>query len=150
MPGSGDSIQALKAGVMEIPDLVVLNKSDLPGARAARSELAQVLRLAEPERRPGLVETSAQTGEGVEALWDAIVARRDALERSGALAERRRRSLEREVLGLAVGARRPRARATRSRGATTCARCSSVSPRASSIRCAAVGEVLERVYGIRE
>ncbi len=59
MPGSGDSIQALKAGIMEIPDLVVLNKSDLPAASAARSELEQVLRLAEPERRPGLVETSA-------------------------------------------------------------------------------------------
>ena len=53
MPGSGDSIQALKAGVMEIPDLVVLNKSELPGAKAARAELAQVLRLAEPARAPG-------------------------------------------------------------------------------------------------
>ena len=102
MPGSGDSIQALKAGIMEIPDVVVLNKSDQPGADAAHRELAQVLRLAEPAARPGLHDTSARTGDGVEALWAAIAARRDALDRSGALAGRRRTGLEREVLGLAA------------------------------------------------
>jgi LAO/AO transport system kinase len=102
MPGSGDSIQALKAGIMEIPDLVVLNKSDQPGADVAHRDLAQVLRLAEAGTRPGLYDTSARTGDGVEALWAAIVARRDELARSGALAERRRASLEREVLGLAA------------------------------------------------
>ena len=123
MPGSGDSIQALKAGVMEIPDVVVLNKSDLEGAGAARSELAQVLRLAEPEQRPALVETSVKTGVGIEALWDAIVARRGELERSGALVERRRASLEREVLGLA-SARAARRLEDALAGATTCARCS--------------------------
>jgi LAO/AO transport system kinase len=102
MPGSGDSIQALKAGIMEIPDIVVLNKSDQPGSAAARRELAQVLRLASPDRRPELLDTSALEGAGIGALWTAIVARREALERSGALAERRRASLEREVLGLAA------------------------------------------------
>jgi LAO/AO transport system kinase len=102
MPGSGDSIQALKAGIMEIPDLVVLNKADQPGADVAHRELAQVLRLADAETRPGLYDTSGRTGEGVEALWAAIVARRDALASSGALDERRRASLEREVLGLAA------------------------------------------------
>jgi LAO/AO transport system kinase len=147
MPGSGDSIQALKAGVMEIPDLVVLNKSDLPAARAARSELLQVLRLAEPERRPGLVETSAQTGEGVEALWQAIVARREALELSGELVERRRLSLEREVLGLAA------ARAARGLADSVAGRddlralLARVSAReVDPLR--AVAEVLERVYGV--
>jgi LAO/AO transport system kinase len=148
MPGSGDSIQALKAGIMEIPDLVVLNKSDLPAARAARSELVQVLRLAEPERRPALVETSAQTGDGIEAMWRAIVERRDALERSGALAERRRLGLEREVLGLAA------ARAARGLAETVAGRddlrellARVASREVDPLR--AVDEVLERVYGIR-
>ncbi len=149
MPGSGDSIQALKAGVMEIPDLVVLNKMDLEGAQAARSELAQVLRLAEPELRPALVETSGRTGEGVEELWNELVARRDALARSGALAERRRRSLEREVLGLAS------ARAARRLEGALAGR---DDLRALLDRVAAreldplraVAEVLDRVYGIRE
>jgi LAO/AO transport system kinase len=149
MPGSGDSIQALKAGVMEIPDLVVLNKTDLEGAQAARSELAQVLRLAEPELRPALVETSGRTGEGVEELWNELVARRDARARSGALAERRRRSLEREVLGLAS------ARAARRLEGALAGR---DDLRALLDRVAAreldplraVAEVLDRVYGIRE
>jgi LAO/AO transport system kinase len=149
MPGSGDSIQALKAGVMEIPDLVVLNKTDLEGAQAARSELAQVLRLAEPELRPALVETSGRTGEGVEELWNELVARRDALARSGALAERRRRSLEREVLGLAS------ARAARRLEGALAGR---DDLRALLDRVAAreldplraVAEVLDSVYGIRE
>jgi LAO/AO transport system kinase len=147
MPGSGDSIQALKAGVMEIPDLVVLHKCDLPGADAARAELEQVLRLAERERRPALIETSARTGDGVEALWQALVARRDALEQSGALAERRRVSLEREVLGLA-GARAAR-RITESADGRDDLRAllDRVAAReVDPIR--AVGEVLERVYGI--
>jgi LAO/AO transport system kinase len=148
MPGSGDSIQALKAGVMEIPDLVVLNKSDLPTAGAARSELRQALRLAEPERRPALVETSAQTGAGVEALWEAIVARREALDASGGLAVRRRLSLEREVLGLAA------ARAARALTDSVAGRddlqalLARVAAREiDPLR--AVGEVLERVYGIK-
>ena len=149
MPGSGDSIQALKAGVMEIPDLVVLNKSDLPGARSARSELAQVLRLADAGARPPLIETSAQTGDGVEALWDGIVARRAELERTGALAERRRASLEREVLGLAA------ARAARGIEDALSGRedLRSLLDRVAArevdpVR--AVAEVLDRVYGIRE
>jgi LAO/AO transport system kinase len=149
MPGSGDSIQALKAGVMEIPDVVVLNKSDLDGAVAARSELAQVLRLAEPEQRPALVETSAQTGAGVEALWDAIVARRAELEHSGALAERRRASLEREVLGL-VSARAARRLEDELAGRDDLrALLDRVAARElDPLR--AVAEVLDRVYGIQE
>jgi LAO/AO transport system kinase len=147
MPGSGDSIQALKAGIMEIPDLVVLNKSDQPGASAARRELAQVLRLADDERRPSLHDTNARSGEGVEALWAAIVARREALARSGALAERRRASLEREVLGLAA------ARASRRLAETVSGRADlrELLDRVTARELdplQAVGEVLERVYGI--
>jgi LAO/AO transport system kinase len=147
MPGSGDSIQALKAGVMEIPDLIVLNKSDLPGASAARRELVQVLRLAEAERRPALVDTSAQTGAGVEALWDELTTRRAALESTGALAERRRTSLEREVLGLAA------ARAARQLEQTVSG-CDDLRELLARVAAReldplrAVSEVLARVYGI--
>jgi LAO/AO transport system kinase len=149
MPGSGDSIQALKAGVMEIPDLVVLNKADLEGAKAARSELAQVLRLAEPESRPALIETSGRTGEGVEALWTEIVTRREALVHSGALAERRRRSLEREVLGLASARAARRLEDALSGRDDLRALLDRVSARElDPLR--AVAEVLDRVYGIRE
>src|SRR5262249_32253758 len=102
MPGSGDAIQALKAGIMEIPDIVVLNKSDQPTAAAALRELGQALRLAEPGERPSLLETPGPSGEGVAGRWAALTARRDTLEAPGALAERRRASLEREVLGLAA------------------------------------------------
>jgi LAO/AO transport system kinase len=143
MPGSGDSIQALKAGIMEIPDIVVLNKSDLPGASAARRELVQVLRHADPP----LLDTSALDGSGVVGLWDAIVTCRDALERSGALAERRRASLEREVLGLAA------ARAARELAATVSGRddLRALLDRVSARELdplEAVSLVLERVYGI--
>jgi LAO/AO transport system kinase len=149
MPGSGDSIQALKAGVMEIPDVVVLNKSDLDGAGAARSELAQVLRLAEPEQRPALVETSVQTGAGIEALWDAIVARRAGLERSGALAERRRAGLEREVLGL-VSARAARRLADELAGRDDLRTLLDRVTARELDPLRAVAEVLDRVYGIQE
>jgi LAO/AO transport system kinase len=149
MPGSGDSIQALKAGVMEIPDLVVLNKADLEGAKAARSELAQVLRLAEPESRPALIETSGRTGEGVENLWTEIVARRDTLAHSGALAERRRRSLEREVLGLASARAARRLQDALSGRDDLRALLDRVTARElDPLR--AVAEVLDRIYGIRE
>jgi LAO/AO transport system kinase len=149
MPGSGDSIQALKAGIMEIPDLVVLNKSDLPAASAARSELRQILRLAEPDQRPALVDTSAPTGDGVEVLWQTIVGRRHALELSGALAERRRLSLEREVLGLAAArAARRLADSVAERDDLRALLDQVAAREVDPLR--AVGEVLERVYGIRE
>jgi LAO/AO transport system kinase len=135
--------------VMEIPDLVVLNKSDLDGAKAARSELAQVLRLAEPAERPALVETSARSGAGVEALWDEIVARREALERSGALAERRRVSLEREVLGIASARAARRLEQALSGRDDLRSLLDRVAARElDPLR--AVAEVLDRVYGIHE
>ncbi|MEO9175043.1 MAG: methylmalonyl Co-A mutase-associated GTPase MeaB [Gaiellales bacterium] len=147
MPGSGDSIQALKAGIMEIPDIVVLNKADQPGASAARRELVAVLRLADPERRPELLDTTAQDGTGVPALWDAIVTCRGALERTGALTERRRANLEREVLGLAA------ARASRALEASVAGRddLRALLDRVGARELdplEAVSLVLEQVYGI--
>ena len=63
MPGSGDSIQALKAGIMEIPDVIVLNKADHPAIERTRAELAQVLSLADPERRPAVDRDRRHTAE---------------------------------------------------------------------------------------
>jgi LAO/AO transport system kinase len=101
MPGSGDSIQALKAGIMEIPDLIVVNKADHPQADRLRGELRQVLGLADRARRPPVVETRATDGYGIAELWKRISAHRKALEADGLLEERRRRNLEHEVFELA-------------------------------------------------
>src|SRR3954470_11402414 len=76
MPGSGDSIQALKAGVMEIPDIIVVNKADHPQTNHLRTELRQVLTMAERDQRPPVVETRAVDGYGVPELWDAVLAHR--------------------------------------------------------------------------
>lgn len=105
VPGSGDAIQALKAGVMEIPDVITVTKADLPGAPAALGDVQGVVGLeSDAARRPAVLATSATTGEGVEELWSAVLARREALERDGTLALRRRRMAEAEVVALA-GAR---------------------------------------------
>ncbi len=102
MPGSGDSIQALKAGVMEIPDIICINKADHPRLDRLRAELKQVLGLADPAERPLVVETTAIDGSGVPELWEAVCGHRDRLAASGGLEARRRAQLEREVLTLAA------------------------------------------------
>ncbi len=101
MPGSGDSIQALKAGIMEIPDLIVLNKADNPQVNLLRSELKQVLTMADKDQRPPVIETRATDGYGVPELWRRVLAHQEQLAESGALEERRRANLKREVFALA-------------------------------------------------
>ena len=104
MPGSGDSIQALKAGVMEIPDVIVVNKSDHPLTDTMIREIRGVLSLAPHGGwRVPIVKTEASRGEGTEELADAIEAHRAHIESEGTLAERRRRNLMNEVLALAAG-----------------------------------------------
>jgi len=89
-PGWGDSMQASKAGLLEVADVFVINKADRPGAREARRDLEQMLDLARPGAwRPEIVDTTATAGEGVAALWQAVARHRDHLERSGQLAVRR-------------------------------------------------------------
>ena len=87
-PGSGDSVQAIKAGVMEIPDVVAMTKCDLPGTDAFRSELRLALSI-DPDRAPLLVEVEAPAGRGVAELWEAVQAARDALGADGIAARRR-------------------------------------------------------------
>jgi len=101
MPGSGDSVQALKAGVMEIPDVIVLNKSDHASAAITLAELRQAVSLG-AEAGPPIVSTRASDGNGVDVLWRTIEEHREALKQSGELELRRRENLRRELLDLAA------------------------------------------------
>jgi LAO/AO transport system kinase len=103
IPGSGDSIQALKAGVMEIPDIIVVNKSDHPLTDTMIREIRGVLTLAPQEGwHVPIVKTEALRGEGVEALAAKLAEHRAHVEAEGTLSERRRRNLMSEVLGIAT------------------------------------------------
>jgi LAO/AO transport system kinase len=109
MPGSGDSIQALKAGVMEIPDVIVVNKSDHPLTDTMIREIRGVLSLGPQEGwRVPIVKTEASRGEGITELADALRAHREHIESEGTLEERRRRNLMNEVMALATGRLRRR------------------------------------------
>src|SRR2546421_2246919 len=105
MPGSGDSVQALKAGIMEIPDVIAINKLDHPAAKTMLNEVRSILALdTESDWRPPIVLTEATRGENVPELWQKIEAHRAYLEESGQLDERRRRNLA--GAGFAVAAAR--------------------------------------------
>jgi LAO/AO transport system kinase len=107
-PGSGDSVQALKAGVMEIPDVIAVNKADQPRAGVLVRDVRGTLALAPPPRgwQVPVIATDAHGGTGVEELEAAIDAHREALAASGELAERRRRNLRSEVIALAAARQR--------------------------------------------
>jgi LAO/AO transport system kinase len=97
-PGWGDSMQANKAGLLEVADLFVVNKADRPGAREARRDLEQMLDLSMTgDWRPPVVETVAATGEGVDELWVEVARHRALLAASGRLATRRRDRLAQEL-----------------------------------------------------
>jgi GTPase len=102
MPGSGDSVQALKAGIMEIPDVIAINKMDHPAAKTMLNEVRSILGLdKDREWRPPIVLTEATRGENVPELWEKLVDHRTFLESSGQLEERRRRNLASEVFSVA-------------------------------------------------
>jgi LAO/AO transport system kinase len=101
MPGSGDSVQALKAGIMEIPDVIAVNKMDHPAAKTMLNEVRSIVGLAEPERRPPILLTDALRGENVPELWEKLAEHRAGLEQDGRLEERRRENLAREVFAVA-------------------------------------------------
>ena len=102
MPGSGDSIQALKAGIMEIPDVIAINKMDHPAAKTMLNEVRSVLSL-DKERtwKPPIVLTEAVRGEHVPELWEQVEAHRAFLESDGLLEEQRRKNLAGEVFAVA-------------------------------------------------
>ena len=102
MPGSGDSIQALKAGIMEIPDVIAVNKMDHPAAKTMLNEVRSVLSLdKEREWKPPIVLTEAMRGENVDTLWEKVEAHRAFLESEGLLEQRRRENLAGEVFAVA-------------------------------------------------
>jgi LAO/AO transport system kinase len=102
MPGSGDSVQALKAGIMEIPDVIAINKMDHPAAKTMLNEVRSILALDRSrEWNPPIVLTEAVRGEHVAELWQKIEEHRAFLDESGRLEERRRANLAREVFAVA-------------------------------------------------
>ncbi|MHB8641591.1 MAG: methylmalonyl Co-A mutase-associated GTPase MeaB [Gaiellaceae bacterium] len=102
MPGSGDSVQALKAGIMEIPDVIAINKLDHPAAKTMLNEVRSILALdTEREWKPPIVLTEAVRGENVDLLWEKIGEHRVFLESGGELERRRRSNLAGEVFAVA-------------------------------------------------
>jgi LAO/AO transport system kinase len=101
VPGLGDDIQAIKAGVLEIADVLVVNKADRPGADETARDLAQMLSLAKdrPWKTP-IVRTSAQSGDGLPQLVEAIDRHRAWSRESGDYVERRRAAARSEVEAL--------------------------------------------------
>ncbi len=127
MPGSGDSIQALKAGVMEIPDIIVINKADHPLTDTMVREIRGVLSLANLDSddahaqssgaqsapkakrwRVPIVKTEAAHGKGIDELVAQLDAHREHILGEGTLQERRGRNLRNEVLAIATARMRRR------------------------------------------
>ncbi|MFA4647818.1 methylmalonyl Co-A mutase-associated GTPase MeaB [Pyrococcus kukulkanii] len=108
VPGLGDDVQAIKAGLMEIADILVINKADREGADATYFELSLTLDF-EAEKwerlgwRPPIIETIATTGKGVKELWEKIKEHKKYLESSGRLEEKRRFRIEEEIKTIASG-----------------------------------------------
>lgn len=99
-PGWGDSVQANKAGLMEIADVFVINKADRKGVDETRRDLEQMLDLSDlPHEawRPPILATVGSTGEGVPDLWDAVLRHRDFITASGELERRRHFRLREEL-----------------------------------------------------
>jgi LAO/AO transport system kinase len=110
-PGLGDSIQAAKAGILEIADIFVVNKSDRPGAQDLVRDLRNMLAMASRgpgEWKPPIVSTTAATGEGIDDLVSAIGKHREWLTASGQLEERRRARAREEISAIALAGLRQR------------------------------------------
>jgi LAO/AO transport system kinase len=109
MPGSGDSVQALKAGIMEIPDVIAINRMDSPAAKTMLNEVRSIIALGERNRldrwdrewKPPIVLTEAVRGENVPELWERIGEHRRYLEDGGRLEARRRKNIAGEVFAVA-------------------------------------------------
>lgn len=99
VPGLGDEIQAIKAGILEIADIFVINKADRDGADKVHANLRglQELVCGSVSRTPQIVKTSAIKGEGIDALMDEIEAHREWLRESGEGQKRRERFLKQTV-----------------------------------------------------
>jgi GTPase len=147
MPGSGDSVQALKAGIMEIPDVIAINKMDHPAAKTMLNEVRSIVALAEQDRRPPIMLTEALNGENVAELWATLEEHRSALERDGRLDERRRKNLAAEVFAVASSRASRHLRAAVAEDAGLRAVLSRVEERELD-PLSAVREILEEVFDV--
>lgn len=103
-PGSGDSVQLLKAGIMEIADVFVVNKADHPMAEQLRREIRSMMQITEYRGWiPELVMTQAVSGDGIDELWNAIEKHAAYLNDSGEIARRRRDAFAHQVRQIAAG-----------------------------------------------
>jgi LAO/AO transport system kinase len=117
-PGWGDAVQAAKAGLMEIADIFVVNKADRPGAREAVRDLERMLDMVQGGRdadgagawRPPVLSTTALSGEGAEAVWQAVLDHRTHMSVSGELDRRRREQAADEMSRLLAARLMERAR----------------------------------------
>jgi LAO/AO transport system kinase len=100
-PGSGDDVQAMKAGIMEIADILVVNKSDLPNADLLERQLRSIVEAARSGRVTPIVRTSGALNEGIDRLADALDEHRDYLSQQDVLAQHRRDQARHQVLALA-------------------------------------------------
>jgi LAO/AO transport system kinase len=99
VPESGDSIQTLKAGVMEAADIFVVNKSDRPGADRLRTDVGLMLGMRRAQAwTPPVLRAVAAKDEGIDELVKSLDRHFDYLEKSGALVERRRQRLVERVI----------------------------------------------------
>ena len=111
MPESGDAVQTIKAGILEIADVFVVNKVDLGGAEKTRRLIQDALAMGPRQAwSPPIVMAAAAKEEGVDKVWEAIVAHRAFLEESGSLATRRSERLKHEVVALVAERARDEAR----------------------------------------
>jgi LAO/AO transport system kinase len=103
VPESGDGIQVMKAGLMEIADVFAVNKADRAGAEPLAGEIQAMLELKTWDGwRPPVLQTRARDGEGVDAVLAALDAHRAWLQTGGGLAAKRRRALESRVHDLVL------------------------------------------------
>nr|HID59495.1 methylmalonyl Co-A mutase-associated GTPase MeaB [Desulfobacterales bacterium] len=99
MPGTGDYVQTMKAGIMEIADIFVVNKADLPGVDLVCMEIEKILDIASKDNawRPPVIKTCATKGDGLKDLWEAVDSHRAFLEEEGRLEERRKAQIREEI-----------------------------------------------------
>ncbi|MBA2462664.1 MAG: methylmalonyl Co-A mutase-associated GTPase MeaB [Actinobacteria bacterium] len=148
MPGSGDSVQALKAGIMEIPDVIAINKMDHPAAKTMLNEVRSILALDRDSAwKPPIVLTEAVRDEGVAMLWEKLEAYRAFLESEGLLEERRRKNLAGEVFAVASSRAKAHLQETVADDAELRRLLDEVQARDLD-PLSAVREILDKVYGI--
>jgi len=100
VPGMGDEIQAMKAGIMEIADLFLVNKSDIDGADRLKAEIEYILMMGSQLEKvpiPPIIMLSAKNNTGTEELYNSIFNRLNILKKSGLIAERRKTRIQKEI-----------------------------------------------------